>query len=116
MERSVDSGLVKEEVFGTAECGSDWASDALSVDGMRKFFSFHTIFLGGEGERDEGCAEEAIRGSEMDVTIVTSADFKLDIAQAEWVLGVAGGIGVFTGTEKEVEGHPHAVESGAIPN
>jgi len=50
----------------------------------------------------------------MNIEDVFMADLVFHIFQVKWMLCLAGGICIFTWTEKKIEGHLNAIDGGLI--
>ena len=114
MQRSVLWCVVMDEMSNAPHYSSYRARLLLAISSVGKLFTLHSILLGSEREGDEGSRKELDSSSVHNVREVLSADLKLDVLQAEGMFRITGGVCVFPGAEKEVEGHPYAVNGGLI--
>ena len=86
----------------------------LTIRGVSHLLTFHTNFLGGEGEGNVGGGAELCWCGDHDITEVTRTNFELDIFEAKRVLSVACGICIFTGLKQEIECDPNAVHGSLV--
>ena len=86
----------------------------LTVCGMSHLLTFDTILLCHEGEGNERGRKELETGALGNIKMVTSTNLELDIFKSKRMLSIAGGICIFTGSQKEVECHPNAIDGSLV--
>ena len=97
-----------------AEHGLNRAGIALPIGSVPHFLALDTVFLSGEGERYESGRKKLELGAGRHVEEVSSADFELHIGKSERMFCVTGGIGIFTGSQQEIKGHPDAIDGSLV--
>ena len=99
MKRSRRWSIVQLKMRNTPEGGTNRAGFYLAVCTMRQLFTFNSILLGREGEGTKCRSKQLIVGGQVGEEEGSCADFHSHILEAEWVLGIASGISIFSRSE-----------------